>query len=84
VKTQFANTTVSKIELLEISEAPLSPSLFELPAGYRQALQTAYGGADLTKPDTISNRSAYYWTTLTLWLRSLFKPCMKSTPWNNS
>lgn len=72
VKTQFANTTVSKIELLEISEAPLSPSLFELPAGYRQALQTAYGGADLTKPDTISNRAASYWTTLTLWLRSLF------------
>lgn len=72
VKTQFANTTVSKIELLEVSEAPLSPSLFELPAGYRQALQTAYGGADLTKPDTVSNRAAYYWTTLTLWLRSLF------------
>jgi hypothetical protein len=72
VKTESANTTISKIELLEISEAPLSPSLFELPAGYRQALQTAYGGADLTKPDTIFNRADYYWTVLTLWLRSLF------------
>jgi len=72
LKTASADTTVSKIELLEISEAPLSPSLFELPKGYRQALQTGYGGADLTKPDTIFNRANYYWTMLTLWLRSLF------------
>ena len=72
VKTSSTDTTVSKIELLEISEVPLSPSLFELPPGYRQALQTAYGGADLTKPDTIFNRANYYWTMLTLWLRSLF------------
>lgn len=72
VKTGPVDTTVSKIELVEISEAPLSPSLFELPPGYRQALQTAYGGADLTKPDTIFNRADYYWTMLTLWLRSLF------------
>jgi hypothetical protein len=72
VKTQSTNTTVSKIELLEISEAPLSPSLFDLPAGYRQALQTGNGGADLTKPDTIFNRADYYWVRLTLWFRSLF------------
>jgi hypothetical protein len=71
VKTGSTDTTVSKIELLEISEAPLSPSLFELPKGYRQALQTGYGGADLTKPDTIFNRANYYWTMLTFWLRSL-------------
>jgi hypothetical protein len=72
LKTSTTDTTVNKIELIEISEAPLSPSLFELPPGYRQALQTAYGGADLTKPDTIFNRANYYWTMLTLWLRSLF------------
>jgi hypothetical protein len=72
MKTDPTNTTVSKVELLEISEAPLSPSLFELPAGYRQALQTAYGGADLTKPNTIFNRTDYYWTMLKLWLRRLF------------
>jgi hypothetical protein len=72
VKTGSTDTTVSKIELLEISEAPLNPSLFELPKGYRHALQTGYGGADLTKPDTIFNRANYYWTMLTLWLRSLF------------
>jgi hypothetical protein len=72
VKTDPTNTIVSKVELIEISEAPLSPSLFELPPGYRKALQTAYGGTDLTKPDTIFNRADYYWTTLTRWLRSLF------------
>jgi hypothetical protein len=72
VKTDATNATVSKIELLEISEAPLSPSLFELPSGYRQALQTTNGGADLTKPDTIFNRANYYWTMLPLWLRILF------------
>jgi hypothetical protein len=72
VKTESTNTTVTKIELLKISEAPLSPALFELPMGYRQALQTAYGGTDLTKPNTILNRADYYWTMLKLWLRSLF------------
>ena len=66
------NKTMSKVELLEISEAPLNASIFELPAGYRQALQTGNGGADLTKPDTISNRAQYYWTRLTLWARGLF------------
>ncbi len=72
VKTGPTDSTVSKIELLEISEASLSASLFELPPGYRQALQTAYGGADLTKPDTMFNRAVYYWIMLRLWLRSLF------------
>lgn len=72
VKTSSTDTTVSKIELLEISEAPVSPSLFDIPKGYRQALQTAYGGADLTKPDTMFNRADYYWTMLRLWLRGLF------------
>jgi len=73
VITEPGNKTTSKVELLEISEAPLNPSLFELPAGYRQALQTGNGGADLTKPDTVSNRAQYYWTRLTFWVRGLFR-----------
>jgi hypothetical protein len=72
LKTSPTDSTISKIELLEISELPLSPSLFELPKGYRQALQTGYGGTDLTRPDTLFNRADYYWTMLTLWLRLLF------------
>jgi len=71
--TEAGNKTISKVELMEISEAPLNPSIFELPAGYRRALQTGKGGADLTKPDTISNRAQYYWARLTFWVRDLFR-----------
>jgi hypothetical protein len=63
--TEAGNKTISKVELLEISEAPLNPSLFDLAAGYRLALQTGNGGADLTKPDTVSNRAEYYWARFT-------------------
>ena len=73
LKTEAGNKTTSKVELLEISEAPLNPSLFELPAGYRQALRTGNGGADLRKPDTVSNRAQYYWTRLVFWVRGLFR-----------
>ena len=73
LRTEAGKETISKVELLEISEAPLNPSLFDPPAGYRRALQTGNGGADLTKPDTISNRAQYYWTEITLWLRYLFR-----------
>ena len=73
LRTEAGKETISKVELLEISEAPLNPSLFDLPARYRLALQTGNGGADLTKPDTISNRAQYYWTRLTFWVRGLFR-----------
>jgi len=59
--------------LLDISEAPLDLSVFELPGGYRQALHTGNGGADLTNADTISNRAQYCWTRLTFWVRGLFR-----------
>jgi hypothetical protein len=70
--TERGNKTISRVELLEISEAPINASIFELPVGYRQALQTGNGGADLTKPDTSYNRTQYYWTRLTFWARGLF------------
>ena len=73
LRTEAGKETTSKVELLEISEAALNPSIFELPAGYRQALQTGNGGADLTKPDTFSKRAQYYWMRLTFWLRGLFR-----------
>jgi hypothetical protein len=69
IKTEAGSKTIRKVELLEVSEAPLNPSIFDLPAGYRRALQTGNGGADLTKPDTISNRAQYYWTWFTYWAR---------------
>lgn len=73
VITAVGRTTISKVELLEISEAPLNLSIFEAPVGYRLALQTRNGGADLTKPDTIPNRAQYYWARLTLWVLRLFR-----------
>ena len=73
VITEVGRTTISKVALLEISEAPLNPSIFELPVGYRLALQTGNGGADLTKPDTIPNRAQYYWARLNFWVRGLFR-----------
>ena len=73
VITEAGKRTIRKVELLEISEAPLNPSIFELPAGYRLALQTGNGGADLPNSDTISNRAQYYWTRLTFWVRGLFR-----------
>ena len=74
IRTEVVSQTISKVELLEISEAPLNPSLFDRPVGYRRALQTGNGGADLTKPDTLSNRARYYWTTFTFWLRQFLSP----------
>lgn len=73
IRTEAGSKTTSEVELLEISETPLDPSIFELPAGYSQALQTGNGGADLNKPDTISNRAQYYWARLSFWVRGLFR-----------
>lgn len=72
VITAAGKKTISKVELLEISEGPLNPAIFELPAGYRLALQTGHGGADLTKANTLTNRAEYYWERMGFWARSLF------------
>lgn len=48
-----------RVELVEVSEAPLDDALFEVPKGYRPALQTPYG-PDMSKPDTILNRLSWY------------------------
>jgi len=73
--TQRNLTTTSRIELLEFSEAPIDESLFEVPSGYRRALQTPYGGHDMTKPDTLENRVKVYWkfwsASIQRYLRSL-------------
>jgi len=73
LRTEAGKKTINKVELLEISEAPLNPSIFELPAGYTKALQTGDGGIDMTKPDTASNRAEYYWMRFTFWVRGLFR-----------
>jgi len=65
LRTEAGRTTISKVELIEFSEAALDSSLFELPAGYSPALRTARGGFDMTKPDTLGNRMQSYWAELT-------------------
>jgi hypothetical protein len=65
LQTEAGRTTISKVELIEFSEATLDSSLFELPAGYSQALRTARGGFDMSKPDTLGNRLQSYWAELT-------------------
>ena len=63
-RTEEGRTTVGKIELLEFSESPVDPKLFEIPAGYSPALRTLQGGYDMTKPDTFANRLAQLWAEL--------------------
>jgi len=53
-------TTVTT-ELLEISDRPLDPALFDVPAGYRPALPRWSGDFDITRPDTLANRFCLLW-----------------------
>lgn len=54
--TDAHGTFVSSTTLVEFSEAPLDPALFDVPSGYRAALPLSHGGFDLEKPDTVVNR----------------------------
>lgn len=72
-RTEASHTTISKVELVEFSEAPLDPSLFELPAGYSPALRTLHGGFDMTKADTLSNRLQSYWAELSTSVQRWFR-----------
>lgn len=64
------NVTVDKTELIELSRAPVDPSLFEIPSGYREALHTPGGGRDMMQPDTLFNRARAWWQQL--WPRWTF------------
>ena len=72
-QTQSGRTSITKVESLEFSEAPLDSSLFEIPADYTSALRLPGGGRDMTKPDTFGNRVRVYWAYLAgsvqRWLR---------------
>ena len=60
-----------KQELIDWSEAPLDPSLFEIPRNYRPALRLPFGGVDITRPDTLPNRVQAYWEMAIGWVRSV-------------
>src|SRR5207244_746801 len=57
-----------KQELIDWSEAPLDPSLFEIPRNYRPALRLPFGGVDITRPDTLPNRVQAYWEMAIGWV----------------
>lgn len=71
-KTEQGKSTVSKLELLEFSEAPLNDSLFKVPEGYSPARSTPHGGYDMTKPETLANRVQVYWAEMKDWTRQWF------------
>ena len=49
----------SRLELVELSDAPLDDALFEVPNDYEPALQTPYG-PEMSQQDTILNRLTWY------------------------
>lgn len=73
-RTEQGKSTLSKVELLEFSQAPLSDdALFQVPQGYSPALGTGHRGYDMTRPRTLANRAQMYWAELkilaTQWFR---------------
>jgi hypothetical protein len=61
------------IELLDISEAPIPASAFEIPDGYRAALPLPGGGYDLARADTVRNRVAAYWELASNWVSGFWR-----------
>ena len=73
ISTSEGRTFTSTIEFIEFSEAPLDAAFFTVPSGYQPALPTLYGGYDMTKADTLTNRLQQYWQGLTVWANRLFR-----------
>ena len=71
-RTEAGKSAISKLELLEFSEAPLDSALFQVPKGYSPALSTPHGGYDMTRPETLGNRVQVYWAELKDWTRQWF------------
>jgi len=67
-----AGASVNRVDFTRVSEQALDPALFEIPPGYRAALPLPWGGHDPTRPDTLPNRAAVYWTSFTQYVRSIF------------
>lgn len=63
--TDARMTYTTTVTLVDWSDAPLDPLLFELPAHFRPALPMPGGGVDLTKPDSVANRLQTYWDVIT-------------------
>jgi hypothetical protein len=70
---ETGETTVSRIALVEASEASLDAALFDLPPDYRPALPQWHGAHDLTKSDTLAHRLQSYRDELKRWMHGFFR-----------
>lgn len=77
--TSGGMTTTSLTVLVSLSEAPLDPALFEVPAGYRPALPLPWGGHDPERPDTILNRARSYLEVAGSWISYAWRSSVKSS-----
>jgi hypothetical protein len=71
-RTDELGTLTSTTSLLDFSEAPIDPSLFEVPPGYRPALRLPGGGIDPTRPDSLWNRADAYTRWTARWVKRWF------------
>jgi hypothetical protein len=70
--TEPDHDSVNRIQMIRLSEEPLDPALFRIPADYRPALRLPGGGYDVTRPDTFVNRVSAHWSAFTRSVRSIF------------
>jgi len=66
-------TSIEKTALVEISDRPIDPAVFEVPDGYRPALRLWGGGFDITRPDTLVNRALLVWEQASGFARRLWQ-----------
>ena len=62
-----------RTELLEVSGDPIDPAVFDVPAGYRPALQRWDGTPDMSRPDTFFNRAALLWENVKYFASSYWR-----------
>jgi hypothetical protein len=65
-------TVTSTTEVVEVSDRPIDPALFDVPAGYRPALPLGSGNFDISRPDTLVNRLHLFWESASYWIHRIW------------
>jgi hypothetical protein len=65
-------TVTSTTEVVEVSDRPIDPALFDVPAGYRAALPLGSGNFDISRPDTLVNRLHLFWESASYWIHRIW------------
>jgi hypothetical protein len=66
-------TVTSTTELVEVSDRPLDPALFDIPPGYRPALRRWAGDFDMSRPDTLINRVRFFVESASDWVHRIWR-----------